>query len=442
MPIYTVTFCTMDRETGSNPFWHTCLLLSRLDDNAKKMQVVDNWGFYGLPSTNNSLRRVKVSIGLDIDLQGNHGMLRHEEMRYLDLGRGLHGVTFELTEDKFKELQKKCDTMAAEQMQAINEIVIPLNYKPKPAEKTRIYPYEDISRHIFGLEKALAKQQNRESRLKPFELSFFETANTCKVQVLTLLQNILTPQQITRLTGALRPVSRYSGKMENIYLHSSGPMRQHVKSSGDIINFRDGTDKDVKLHWTLPPQEIETLSGEVQNLFKVSHNYSEEVKKVIRALQQLEWLFINSKLDAKYEASREKLITHIRDLYEDFSTVSHKVSQTTKGGLSDTIAWLFSQPKDKNEEWLMNYLENARDLFNNFYMAITDNWESENLVTVSDEKAVSDDKKLSPLVSEDLDEDIEALAACLTDDKKKEVCKIIGRQYVEPEHLSLEKLSI
>src|ERR1700722_15753039 len=111
MAIYTVTFCTMDQETGSSPFWHTCLLLSRLDDHTKKLEVVDNWGFYGLPSpdSNPCLRRLKIMFRLDLAFTGTHGMLKHEEMRYLDGGKGLHGATFELTEEKFIELQKKCE---------------------------------------------------------------------------------------------------------------------------------------------------------------------------------------------------------------------------------------------------------------------------------------------------------------------------------------------
>src|SRR5690349_653229 len=120
MAIYTVTLCLMDQDTGANPFWHTCFLLSRLDEGSKKLEVVDNYGFYGLPSTNKTslLRKLKIKLGLDVDLNGNHGMLRHEEVRFMDLGCGLHGVTFELTEAKFNELQARCKKMVADQEQA------------------------------------------------------------------------------------------------------------------------------------------------------------------------------------------------------------------------------------------------------------------------------------------------------------------------------------
>lgn len=106
---YAVTFCTTDQEVGSNPLWHSCLLLSKMDETSKLLEVVDNWGFYGLPTTNRNnswLDQLKIKMGLDVDLIGNHGMLRHEELRFLDQGYGLRGVTFELTKDDFELLQK------------------------------------------------------------------------------------------------------------------------------------------------------------------------------------------------------------------------------------------------------------------------------------------------------------------------------------------------
>lgn len=446
MQIYTVTFCTMDQETGSNPFWHTCLLLSRFDEKTKKMEVVDNWGFYGLPSTvpDSLLRKVKVKIGLDVDLAGNHGMLRHEEMRYLDLGCGLHGVTFELTEAKFNELQKKCANMAVEQTQAIDEIVKPLNLQGKTPEKTRIYPYEDISEHIYAIEQAKAKQEKRPSRLKPFELSVFKTANTCKVQVLRLLDGILMPEQIKRLSGSVHAISRCSGKMEKMYLHSSGSTRQHVKRSGEVIHYRDGEDKSVKLHWTLPPQEIETQSGEVRNLFKIPNDYCDEVKQLVRQLQRLEWLFMNAVFDKKYLPYRDDLITLIREHYEAFAVVEPKSAVSANHSWSDSLMGLFTIPRNENEEILKDNLDNAKDLINNLYMAIVDDWKIEERVSVADEKSRPVDEKTVHNDGEGISDevDLESLAAYLAPDKKNELCKIIGRNFVKTDYDSELQLSL
>ena len=135
---YAATYCTFDKEAGANPLWHSCILLSKLDEEKKLLEVVDNWGFYGLPTTqpgNSLINQLKIRMGLDIDLQDNHGMLRHEEIRYLDLGCGLHGTTFELTREQFDLLQKKCQDMAAEQDQAINEVVVFRESKGNPQSK-------------------------------------------------------------------------------------------------------------------------------------------------------------------------------------------------------------------------------------------------------------------------------------------------------------------
>ncbi|WP_277619311.1 hypothetical protein [Legionella norrlandica] len=162
---YAVTYCTFDREAGGNPLWHSCILLSQLDETNKLLEVVDTWGFYGLPTTNRSdswFDQLKIKIGLDVDLVGNHGILKHEELRFLDLGCGLHGVTFELTKQQFDFLQKKCMETANDQEKAINEFVETQGIKGKPPEKTRIYSHEQFSRLIYETEKIKAEQQGRE----------------------------------------------------------------------------------------------------------------------------------------------------------------------------------------------------------------------------------------------------------------------------------------
>ena len=120
---YSITYCAMDHEFSGNIFWHSCILFSQWDESGK-IEVIDNWGFYGIPSTdrNTWLSKLKIRIGLDIDLKGNHGMLRREDLRYLDAGYGLHGVTFELSKENFESLKQKCKTMAEEQEKAIKEI--------------------------------------------------------------------------------------------------------------------------------------------------------------------------------------------------------------------------------------------------------------------------------------------------------------------------------
>jgi hypothetical protein len=404
----------MDQNVGANPFWHTCILLSKYDEQTKKLEVVDNWGYYGLPTTNQQsyLRSLKMMVGLDVDLYGNHGMLRHEEMRYLELGVGLHGVTFEVTEEKFLELQAKCKKMADEQSSAITDAVQPFKLKGKT--KSRIYPHESLSPHIYALEQAAAAEQKREPRLKPFSLSFF-SPHTCKMQAIHLLDGILTPEQVKRVRGYHQAVSRWSGRQENIYLHSSGPTRQHKKANGEVVHYREASDPGVKLHWTVPPQEIETLSGEVKDLFKVHSDHCDDVRTVVRRLQQLEWLFRNAVFEAVDFGRRDKLVNLIRERYEAFAAIEPKKPHVPLDGWTDKILWILNQARDEDEQRVMSRVASARLLFNALYMAITDPVSSEDEAVA----AYADD------------EDLELLASRLRPEAQKQLCKIIGRSYVD-----------
>ncbi|KTD24945.1 Uncharacterised protein [Legionella lansingensis] len=429
---YAVTYCAMDHEFNGNFFWHSCLLLSQWDESGK-IEVIDNWGFYGVPSTvrNTWLSKLKIRLGLDVDLKGNHGMLRHEELRFLDVGYGLHGVTFEIAKENFDLLQHKCKTMVDEQKQAIKEVVESQGLTGKPTEKTRLYEHEDLSPIIYALEKLKAKQTGREPRLKPFELHLtfslwgpaLNQSYTCKSQVIALLDKVLSPAQIARLTenGKHPTVPRYSGPMERIYLHSSGPLREHKRSSGDTVYYRDLQDEGVKLHWTIPPQEIETLSGETIELLQVSEEYRDEAKKVIARLQKLEWLFINAEFPRKYQLYRKNLITRIREHYEAFAQLEPKKSTKTTTGWMGFALSLLSLPRDKDEQMLLEKIARAKSLCNSLYMAIADGWkiyEDWPIETESEET-----EKSNPL---------EAIAAYLTTDDKKRLCAIVSRTYTEP----------
>ncbi len=422
MNIYLVTFCAMDSEAEANPFWHTFLLLSRFDQKTQKLEVVDTWGFYGLPTTakDSWTRRLKIKIGLDVDFTDNHGMLRHEETRFLDLGCGLHGATFEVSEAKFLELQAKCQKMASEQDEAIKDFVQPLKLLPKlGSQKTRIYPYEHLSNYIYGIEKIKAQQEERPSRLKPFELKISMTlwgpsvnhSNGCKSQAIKLLVGILSKKQIDRLTenGKHVCVPRWSGKMEKIFLHSSGPLREHKKKSGEIVHFRDGHDKDVKLHWTMPPQEIETISGATRDLFKLDDDHSYAVKKIVRQLQKLEWLFRNAILPSEFFPLRDKLINTFKEHYEGFAILEPKKPKSNISSLKGFFMSLIDYPRDEDEGILMDKIDQAKQFINDLYMAVIDDWELE-----------KDDDSL------------EALAAYLPINKKKELCSIVGRAFDEP----------
>ncbi|VEG90851.1 hypothetical protein [Legionella spiritensis] len=443
---YAVTYCTFDQTAGANPFWHTCILLSRWDGQGP-VEIVDNWGFYGVPSTsgNGWLSRIKTGIGLDIDLQGNHGILRHEEARFMDKGQGLHGITFELTEEKFDLLQQKCLKIAREQEDAIREVV--QGIPGKPADQTRVYPHEGLSHHIYNIERA-----KKSNRLSPFDIQIdwtlfgpsLKRSHTCKSQILSLLQGIIPDDQIDRLTenGKHPTVPRYSGKMEDIYLYSEGPMRKHIKSSGEEVLYRDLNDEGVAMFWAVPPQLVVPLSDDTTEQLKISEEYCPDVKKAVAKLLKLEWLFYNADIPNKYEPYRRDLIQRIHDCYDCFARIEPKQPSPTIGGFQGYCYSLLNQPRNRDEKILLEKLARARWLFNALYMAAVDGW------TIRDHiPSETQIREKSPVVNPYKEEEeipdynpLEALASCLTDEDRKKLCAILGRTYIEPEEVCQQSL--
>jgi hypothetical protein len=409
---FLATFGAFDSHYG-NYLGHSFLLLSKAEEG-KKIEIVDTWGFYGMPSTTVSiLSPLKKLTGFDIDLQGNHGVLRHEEIRYLDVAVALHGVTFELTAEKFNELYEKCRRTASEQEAAIKEFATETGIKGK-SDNIQVHALEEYSELIYKVEQIKAKEEKRSPRLHPFDarLTFtfwgpaFNTSRNCKSQMLSLLDGILTKTQIARLTeeGKHPTVPRYSGKMETLYLHSTGPLRAHTKSSGAVVYSRDWADADVKLFWTLPPQEIEVLEESTTNLFKVNPAYLSEAKKVIQQLQRLEWIFMNAAIPENAKASQTNLIQQIRGRYEAFST---PVMSTAKKVAQNLLnSYLFPAPKDKQEQAFIDNIQLGKSFVSDIYAAI-----------IGDR-------------TNDMPQEIEEIISHLTLEDKKEACKLMSRSYI------------
>ncbi|CAM2883382.1 hypothetical protein [Legionella worsleiensis] len=451
---YAVTFCTFDGEAGANPLWHSCLLLSQMDEKTQQLEVVDTWGFYGLPSTsqdNPIISKIKIKLGLNIDFFGNHGMLRHEEIRYLDLGRGLHGTTFELTAEQFNYLQQKCLEMAAQQNRAITEYVESFGIARKSPEETRIYPYEHCSREIFNWEKKRAAQHQYEPRLKPFEVRFswgwsglaLTESDTCKTQSLLLLKHVLSDEQISRLTeGGKHPtVPRYSGTMEDIILHSTGPLKQHVKRSGETVYYRDSEVPGVRLYWTVPPQDVDALSSETLKLLNIDREYCAKVKSTVRKLQRLEWLLRNAKIPEPYHQHQDALVKRLVACYKAFSKIEPQDTTPAISGVQGFFYSLVALPRSRAELRLQKKISAAELLFNSLYMAIVDRIN------------INLDLPIEPVIGSDLGEEragasssaecdsvadenpLEAVVNYLSVHEQMDLCQIIGRHYCVDDEL-------
>ncbi|AWN75202.1 hypothetical protein LEAN103870_11940 [Legionella anisa] len=450
---YTVTFCVFDHTIGGNPFWHGSFFLSKLDESKRLLEVVETWGFYGVTSTgdkNSRLEKFKIKNHLDVDFQGNHGMLINEEIRYMDLGHGLHGYTFELTQEQFEEVQRRCATAVAGQKAAISEVVGDgNNFTTDPEKKGRIYKEEVYSRQIYEIEQIKAKIEGRPSRLKPFDfhlslgyrkigfLGFdfwlpvpsLENSNTCKTRAVSLLEGILTEEQLAPFKNSSLP--RFIPGLEPILLHSEGTLRPHTKSSGQQVFSRNWKDKDVKLYWSVPPQSFDKLAEDTVDLFNIDAEYRTEVKYIVGKLQRLEWAIRNASLSKKYQEDEDKdyftkykndLADLIVTCYREFATIEPKKDTKISGWKGFALS-LFSAPRSKEEKKLQAKIHQAKMLFNSIYMAIVDEWIIDKDYP-SETYAPEDAEDYNPL---------EAVASYLSKEDKKNLCKIIGRNYIESE---------
>lgn len=428
---YMVLHCTFDYRFNHNPFWHSALCLLQWDETLPNspVQVMNNdiWGYYGLPSTSREslLDRLKISL-MDVDMIGNHGMLKPEDWaRFMDKGWGLHGTTFEITKEQYEALQQKFRDTVQKQQEAIKDFTP--NYVVDPSKLNRIYSAEHVSRHIFALEKELARQQNRPSRLHPFEFVVkpcltgldLTQSYTCKSMAVDLLRGILPPEQIDYLTERDQhpTVPRLSGEQEPIYMYSNGPLKQGTSRSGKIFHNRDSANPCSGLYLTLPPQVIIPLPGsDLAEKFRLNSPYCQEAREVIEKLQKLEWLFNNAQLQPSLTDYCKELVNKIRLTYQQFAIpqINRKPNKTTKSGIENFMLFLLNQPRNHAEQNLLKKITQAKDLFNTLYTAIVDDWE----INFED-----------PL---DVGNETESIAAYLNDHDKKALCKIIGRTYHEP----------
>lgn len=414
-----VTFCVQDSEAGANPLGHSLLLFSQFDEHSDNrwLKVVDAFGFYGLPSTrskNSLIRKLKISVGLDTNFSGNHGMLRHEEWRYLDLGKGLRGVTFELTAEQFQQLLSNCNTMISEQQQAIDEVVQSQGIEPAPKGQYRIYPHEHLGPIIYQLEQIKAQQKGLESRVKPFNARFrfgwtgpdISKSHNCKSQAIELLSTVLTAQQIDRLTekGKHPTIPIYSGRMESIHLFSTGKLHVFQKSSGEMVHYRRAD--DIALWFTIPPQECEFIAEDTKALFTLDKIYCQQAKSAVRKLQKLEWFLLSAQVSEKSEAMKKSLLAEVTQSYQDFACIRPLNRDPKNTLVPSTVLAFFKIPNTDLQISLQSKLQKVTSLFNTLSSAIADE-------SCDGEGA---DGGLSYLSMVD----------------QQKICKIIGQTYVQP----------
>lgn len=268
-PRYFVTLITTDESIGSNPGHHSGFILSVQESENAPLKSLGAYGYYGVPSSQRSglLFLLKRQTGLDVDLVGNHGWLKSEELCFLDRGHGVMGATKGLSQNQFLALQNEVQARLAGQAASVEEWKAEQITKERPVKTKafpRLYSEEQYSEEIYRGEKA---KNADKCRLKEFE---FGKGVTCHYQALSLLKAYVEDdawiaklgykktikQSIPRtIESAMAPVYlRGSGAFKPFQDGVSGLHRKGVRSDNRVYHCEQ--DVGTEVIWALPPQEL------------------------------------------------------------------------------------------------------------------------------------------------------------------------------------------
>ena len=327
-PKYYATYCVMDGEAGANPFWHASLVLSKQDRENAPIIVDDAIGFYSQPSTTtNPLHKVfKHILGFKVDLQDGHGILKKEDMRFLD-GNGLHGITFTATEEQFTQLKSLYEQKMVLEKKAIEELNSYLIQQGMAAN--------GHTRHVT--EKALAASQHRDPRLTPFHFTMDITKNgldssaslTCKTYALNLLleAGIIDTDKHNEISGGLmlRAFPRFSPSIVPLQFVSTGAPKAHTSSKEKIYYNREWGRN--KLMWATQPLIQDKQLSKTDLVLSLKQH--QLIKNMLTRVRTIEVMLLEkiNKLEAPYHYKRRHVhlreqVARVQGLYDKFSLAS------------------------------------------------------------------------------------------------------------------------
>lgn len=359
---FYVTYLVMDGNLA-NPLWHAGLVFSYLPEEGEKIEVQNAYGYYAAPpsDTESYFFKFKKLIKMPYDFTGNHGVLKKEEIRFLDKGIGLNGVTFEVNFEQYCLGKKICTDMLRDQEAAINEWT----------RKLRTPDHVPTSAEIFSAEKEDAEIHKRPSRLYPFDFRVgvdftpmglglnLNPSHTCKTMDLNILRQMGIPEE--QLLGITQhhtsnTIPRYSGDLKPVFFHSDGVRHPHKHAAGNVTFFRKW--EDAKVYWSAGPENVYSVNP---NPFAIDEDQRYYMQLYISQLQRIEQQIVDAELDPEFKSERERLVTAIIGLYNKFATVSNKMSY----------------------DEIQGYIDDAKYFLNNIYFAINDNWETDEVETVA-----------------------------------------------------------
>lgn len=328
MTKYFVTYCVMDGETGSNIFWHACLILSQQEVLNGPVTVLDSVGFYSdlSTTTNPIIKGLKTLFGCKFNLQDCHGLLKQEEMRYLD-SNGLHGISFEATKEQMDALIDLYKQNMGLEQSAIQELDKELTEQGEPSNSfTR-----------FVREKAKATLDGRVPRLQPFHLTmsinrrgFDSTASTtCKTYALNLLlQTRIIDQSIHDAvlgSASAYALPRYSGlPIIPLRLVSTGEPEAHESRKTKAI-FYNRTWGRNSLFWASSLHVYEPTLGHIP--LKSTIEQHQLIKHILTRIKDTE-VRLRHKIRAlenepdelDYQTNLKEQLQRVLTLYDLFKT--------------------------------------------------------------------------------------------------------------------------
>jgi len=378
---YSVAYCIMGPERGANRAWHACIALMRKDERGEK-EVTLTLGYYAVPGQN----FIENIIGFD--MRDNHGVFIQERVCDFDVADAMYLKEYPLlTKELYDEVERRCQMRISGQAQAISEHSTALKLAPKKT-KARHYPYEENALAIFELEKERSKTLNVPMRLQPFQFTPPNLSN-CKFQALEILVGIISAEEMKNLEGMSRTIPRWSGKLDRMFFHAEGPLYPHnkrpekrclfftKKNTGGVVYSRDP--KDSQLWLTTCPQ-------------------NDKIIDLIQRLRQAEKLLEHPDLSHPKQAD---LLKYIKEHYRALSS--------SKSSLATDL-------------FKIDHVENAKSLLDTLHTAAIGEYDRDDI----DANAKDD---LPFLVVPNL-----------SAEKKKQLCGILGKPYLNLSSPQVDKI--
>lgn len=303
-------------ESFANPAGHFFLAVAQWNGLGHKIEVERGWGYYGAPQSDpqSLVGKFKTYLQLGYDFTNSFGELKEEELRYLDVGKGLHVKVFSISDDQYQKLISIIQKRIHDQQEAIKE-------------KTQ----ELQNRNLKVNSKAIFKEElkRNEPRLKPFNITpsigitglTLDKSITCKSLIIELLREINIPSsELDLLTNNSKTIPRFSGKLEEVVLHSVGHINLHQsKRTGQLHFFRQW--RNAKLYCSLPLQNIVGESSNVRTFFYVPEDVAQISRKYIYQLQEIDKIVSGTEIDSKYKNYKNAYLERLHEIIDLFAIV-------------------------------------------------------------------------------------------------------------------------